>query len=62
MAKYRDPNTGEPFNPIKKFGLIEDDYLVYDNVTSSYPLNLPTDYYQRYIKTTIPNKKDKMIY
>jgi len=58
MAKYLDPETGEPFNPIKKFGMIENDYLVYDKVTSSYPLNLPTDYYQRYIKTTIPSKKD----
>jgi hypothetical protein len=59
MAKYIDTETGEPFNPIKKFGLIENDYLVYDNVTSSYPLNLPTDYYQRYIKSTIPSKKQK---
>ena len=57
MAKYLDPDTGEPFNPIKKFGLIESDYLVYDKVTSSYPLNLPTDYYQRYIKETLPSKK-----
>lgn len=59
MAKYLDPKTGEPFNPIKKFGLLENDYLVYDKVTSSYPLNLPTDYYQRYVKTTVPDKKDK---
>lgn len=49
MSKYRDTETGEPYNPIKKFGLIEKDYLVYDNATSSYPLNLPVDYYQRYI-------------
>ena len=58
MAKYRDTESGEPFNPIKKFGFIEDDYLVYDNATSSYPLNLPTDYYQRYVKSTVPSKKD----
>ncbi|CAI2378759.1 unnamed protein product [Moneuplotes crassus] len=58
MAKYRDTDTGEPFNPIKKFGLIDKDYLVYDNATSSYPLNLPADYYQRYVKSTVPSKKD----
>ena len=58
MAKYKDTETGEPYNPIKKFGFIDQDYLVYDNATSSYPLNLPVDYYQRYIKSTIPNKKD----
>lgn len=58
MAKYKDTDTGEPFNPIKKFGRIDPDYLVYDNATSSYPLNLPADYYQRYIKSTIPSKKD----
>lgn len=44
---FRDEN-GE-FDPKKKFGLIEDDSLLYDNVTTSYPLNLPTDYYQKYI-------------
>ena len=58
MAKYIDQETGEPFNPNKKFGVLENDYLVYDNVTSSYPLNLPVDYYQRYVKTTIPSKKN----
>lgn len=58
MAQYKDTETGEPFNPIKRFGRIDPDYLVYDNATSSYPLNLPADYYQRYIKSTIPSKKD----
>ena len=45
---FRDEN-GE-FDPKKKFGLIEDDSLLYNNVTTSYPVNLPTDYYQRYIQ------------
>ena len=31
--------------------------LLYDNITTSYPLNLPTDYYQKYINTTMPTKE-----
>jgi hypothetical protein len=46
---YRDPSTGSYYDPAKKFGIIEDNSLLYDNVTTSYPLNLPTDYYQKYI-------------
>lgn len=42
---FIDPKTKEPFNPEKKFGIIESNSLIYDNVTTSYPLNLPTDYY-----------------
>ena len=45
---YRDAN-GNLYDPTKKFGIIKDNSLIYDNVTSSYPLNLPTDYYQKYI-------------
>jgi hypothetical protein len=41
---YRDFN-GNLYDPAKKFGIIQDNSLIYDNVTSSYPLNLPTDYY-----------------
>jgi len=41
---FRDIN-GEIFNPEKKFGIIESNSLIYDNVTTSYPLNMPTDYY-----------------
>ena len=37
---------GQQFNPRKKFGNIEDDgYLIYENVTSSYPVNLPVEMY-----------------
>ena len=52
---FRDEN-GE-FDPKKKFGIIEDGALIYDNVTTSYPLNLPTDYYQRYISQSMPTKE-----
>ena len=45
---YRDKD-GNVFDPSKKFGIIQDNSLIYGNVTSSYPLNLPTDYYQKYI-------------
>jgi hypothetical protein len=41
---YRD-KEGNIFDPAKKFGIIQDNSLIYGNVTSSYPLNLPTDYY-----------------
>lgn len=50
-------SEGKPFNPQKKFGVIEDEYLLYDNVTTSYPLNLPTDYYQKYITDNMPKKE-----
>jgi hypothetical protein len=58
MSKYRDTETGEPFNPIKRFGQLELDYNVDNYGTSTYPLNLPSDYYQRYVKSTAPSKKD----
>lgn len=54
---FRDPVDGQPFDPIKKFGLIEDNSLLYDNITTSYPLNLPTDYYQKYISSKMPTKE-----
>ena len=41
----------------KKFGIIESESLLYDNVTTSYPLNLPTDYYQKYISQNMPQKE-----
>lgn len=54
---YIDPVTKEKFNPEKKFGIIESNSLLYDNVTTSYPLNLPTDYYQKYITSQMPSKE-----
>jgi len=52
---YRDKD-GNVFDPTKKFGIIQDNSLIYGNVTSSYPLNLPTDYYQKYILQNLPSK------
>ncbi len=52
---YRDKD-GNVFDPSKKFGIIQDNSLIYGNVTSSYPLNLPTDYYQKYIVSNLPTK------
>lgn len=52
---WRDPN-GEKFDPSKKFGIIEDNSLIYDNVTTSYPLNLPTDFYMGYIQNNMPKE------
>lgn len=43
---FIDAATKKPFDPTKKFGVIEDgNQLVYDNLTTSYALNLPPDYY-----------------
>ena len=53
---FRDAD-GNLFNPEKKFGMIEPESLIYDNVTTSYPLNLPTDYYQKYISQNMPQKE-----
>jgi hypothetical protein len=47
------------FDPKKKFGVIESESLLYDNVTTSYPLNLPTDHYDKYIKSNMPTKETK---
>lgn len=40
----------KPFDPCAKFGTIEaESQLIYDNITTAYPLNLPTDYYLKSI-------------
>lgn len=52
---FRD-TQGNYFDPTKKFGIIQDNSLIYQNVTSSYPLNLPTDYYLKYIQQSLPAK------
>jgi hypothetical protein len=47
---FKDKN-GVPYDPIKKFGVIQaEGSLLYDNITTSYPLNLPTEYYHDAIK------------
>lgn len=47
---FVDPQTKKQFDPIKKFGMIEDgNQLVYDNMTTSYSLNLPPEQYLKMI-------------
>ena len=53
---FRDAQ-GNSFDPGKKFGIIQANSLIYDNITSSYPLNLPTDYYLRYVQSTLPQRE-----
>jgi hypothetical protein len=54
---YKDPE-GKDFDPQKKFGIIEDENkLLYDNITTSYPANLPTEHYQKYIMDNLPKKE-----
>lgn len=50
--------TGQQFDPKKKFGVISEDNLIYDRITSSHPLNLPVDYYAKYIQSTMPQKEN----
>ena len=49
---------GKVYDPKKKFGIIDDQSLIYDNITSSYPLNLPTQYYQDHVRRNLPKKED----
>lgn len=50
MSRFFLSADGKPFDPIKKFGSIEDgNQLVYDNISTSYALNLPPDYYLKLI-------------
>ena len=47
---FVDVKTGKQFDPDKRFGLIEDGgQLLYDNITTSYDVNLPPDYYLKYV-------------
>ena len=45
LKKYFRDEKGNLFNPSQKFGMIEQDVLLYDDITSSHPHNLPKDYY-----------------
>lgn len=57
---FIDIKTGKQYDPDKRFGVIEDgNQLVYDNITTSYALNLPPDYYLKYIQDAMPNKDQK---
>ena len=58
---FIDPKTKQPFDPSQKFGVRNEDtskHLVYDNVTSSYPVDLPEDYYKGYIDKALPEETD----
>ena len=47
---FTDNRTGKPYDPDKKFGIIEDGtQQIYDRITTSYDCNLPPDYYLKYI-------------
>jgi hypothetical protein len=46
------------FDPKKKFGTIDgENTIMYENVTTAYPANLPVDMYQDYIMKTLPKKE-----
>ena len=56
MSMYFLNNEGKPFDPYKKFGSIEDgNQLIYDEITTSYALNLPADYYLKMIQRELPS-------
>lgn len=45
-SMFKDQQTGAHYDPVKKFGTIDGDQaLIYDNITTSYPVNLPSEYY-----------------
>lgn len=49
---------GNVYNPSKKFGTIENDkVLIYENITSSYPVNLPPEYYTDTLLITSRKRK-----
>ena len=60
MSRFFLNAEGKPFDPLKKFGSIEDNnQLVYDNITSSYSLNLPPEYYLKMIQRSMPSLDTK---
>lgn len=53
---FKDHQTGQPYDPNKRFGVIDGEKaLIYDNITTSYPVNLPPDYYKKHIENIIPD-------
>lgn len=47
---FRDPASQKEYDPYKKFGTINTEApLIYDNITTAYPVNLPPDYYQKHV-------------
>lgn len=57
---FIDIKSGQQYDPDKRFGVIEDGtQLVYDNITTSYDLNLPPDYYLKYVQDNMPARDEK---
>jgi hypothetical protein len=55
---FRDLKTGQLFDPAKVFGTIDPERsLKYDDITTSYPVMLPADYYYKYIKSQMPDEE-----
>lgn len=60
MKEIFKDKDGVPYDPAKKFGVIQSEgALIYDNITTSYPLNLPTEYYHDAIKQSMPKNEEK---
>lgn len=56
LSKFFLDREGNTFDPCRKFGSIEDgSQLIYDDITTSYKLNLPSDYYLGMIKRQLPS-------
>lgn len=56
---FVEADTGQEFDPKKKFGTIgQEGTLIYENVTTSYPVQLPAERYQKYIMDNLPKKED----
>jgi hypothetical protein len=50
LRKAARLKSGESFDPSVRFGVIESEgTLLYDNITTAYPLNLPVDYYHKFV-------------
>lgn len=50
---------GKQFDPQRKFGVIDKDgeTLIYDDVTYSYPVNMPPEFYQKFIMDNLPKNE-----
>lgn len=57
---FRDPSKNwERFKPELRFGAIEGEgQLLYDNISTSYKLNLPVDYYHKELQSRLLKKDD----
>lgn len=50
---------GERFIPMKRFGNLEPEKCwIYDRITSSYALNMPTEVYHKHILDALPKMED----